>query len=93
MELLTNGGPKEPDMFWAPWMIGVPGTLACFTSSAFSVVFRHGSLAEPGHGHLHPGIPVMPEPPVPAWQCPHADPEAPAFTQLLAPPEPGVSLN
>ena len=43
--------------------------------------------------HLHPGVPVMPEPPVPAWQCPHADPEAPAFTQLLAPPEPGVSLN
>lgn len=35
----------------------------------------------------------MPEPPVPARKYPHADPEAPAFPQLLAAPEPGVSLN
>lgn len=60
---------------------------------AFSVVFRHGGLAEPGHGRLHPGAPVMPEPPVPAWKHPHVDPEAPALPQLLASPEPSVSLS
>lgn len=69
------------------------GHLACFTRCAFFVVFRHGSLAEPRHGHLHPGAPVMPEPSVPGWKYPHVDLEAPAFSQLLASLESSVSLD
>lgn len=79
MDLPTNGGQEGPDRLWGPWVMGAAGHLACFTRPAFSVVFRHGGLAEPGHGRLHPGAPVMPEPPVPAWKHPHVDPEAPAL--------------
>lgn len=91
MDLLTNREQKGPDKFWDPWHL--VSHLAGFTRCVFSVVFRHGSLAEPCHGHLHPGAPVMPESSVPAWKYPHVDPEAPAFSQLLASPESSVSLN